>query len=485
MKITMQIPYGNLKINYLHMKKVCEQCKEEFESKRNDARFCSSTCKSKYWMGHKNKEAEPKTKENPLQSTLKGVIDENREIEDNNTKQSSPVYHTYKVETKEYRELKDNYNKLQVINNDNEKNILRLQNEIKSLLKENKEIPDLSFAIGCGVIADPSFKKPANNILYAIGGLCLKKMFLDSGNKEEKALKLKKAVDEKTAQIREINVYQTFILSKIERINKQMLSVKQYEMKEGILPDKHKPLTGLEGLSINLSSFIKKEAADNSKAQDKRLLNVYNGSDKPSNVCQTFKQEDNNGKIITSQQLVKYDYKALNFQGKWKDFIGLPSTTFHCAVHGKAGEGKSTFAIQFANYLAENFGKVVYVSGEEGFSKTIKDKFVNNNAFSKNLFIANLRNYDDIIKEISTLDFHFIVIDSLNNMRIDAEKLKLLRERYKNSAMITISQATKEGKMRGSYEIIHDADIEIIVTNGMAETNKNRFKEKHKEFKVF
>lgn len=39
--------------------------------------------------------------------------------------------------------------------------------------------------------------------------------------------------------------------------------------------------------------------------------------------------------------------------------------------------------------------------------------------------------------------------------------------------------------MRGSYEIIHDADIEIIVNNGIATINKNRFSEGRGEFRVY
>lgn len=39
--------------------------------------------------------------------------------------------------------------------------------------------------------------------------------------------------------------------------------------------------------------------------------------------------------------------------------------------------------------------------------------------------------------------------------------------------------------MRGSYEIVHDSDIEVDVVKGIAETNKNRFKEKGMIFEVF
>jgi predicted ATP-dependent serine protease len=70
-------------------------------------------------------------------------------------------------------------------------------------------------------------------------------------------------------------------------------------------------------------------------------------------------------------------------------------------------------------------------------------------------------------------------------MKIDADKMKKIRERYKNSALITISQSTKDGKMRGSYEIVHDCDIAVKVENGVASTTKNRFKEKGLTLSVF
>lgn len=149
------------------------------------------------------------------------------------------------------------------------------------------------------------------------------------------------------------------------------------------------------------------------------------------------------------------------------------------------GEGKSTFAIQFAKYLAESIGRAVYISGEEGFTKALRDKFMNNDGVSKYIDIADLRTFDDIIKNIQPEVYNFIFIDSLDNMRIDAEKMRKIRERYKNSALITISQSTKDGKIRGSNELVHDCDISVCVENGIAKTPKNRFKEKWMVFEVF
>ena len=71
--------------------------------------------------------------------------------------------------------------------------------------------------------------------------------------------------------------------------------------------------------------------------------------------------------------------------------------------------------------------------------------------------MADLSTFDDIIREVPPESCNFIFIDSLDNMKIDADKMKKIRERYKNSTLITISQSTKDCKMRGSYEIVHEA----------------------------
>lgn len=132
-------------------------------------------------------------------------------------------------------------------------------------------------------------------------------------------------------------------------------------------------------------------------------------------------------KIICSNDLKKMEFKSLNFQDKWQDLFGNPAISFHLVVHGKPGQGKSTFCLQFAHYLVSNYGKVLYVSGEEGFSKTMKDKFESNNAFSKNLYLADIHSSEELTGTIKPNTFHLIFIDSLNNMGIDIVQMKELR----------------------------------------------------------
>ena len=189
--------------------------------------------------------------------------------------------------------------------------------------------------------------------------------------------------------------------------------------------------------------------------------------------------------IITSTDLVKMEFGSLPFTSEWSDIFGEPSVNFHCAIHGIAGQGKSTFAIQFANYLAQGFGRVLYIAAEEGFERTLKDKFLNNNAASDSLHVANFRNYEHINRLVQPGYYKFIFIDSLDRLKINAQKLNMIRHRYKDAALITISQATKAGQMRGSYEIAHDSDIVVAVRSGVAVTTKNRFKETGLRFEVF
>ena len=196
-------------------------------------------------------------------------------------------------------------------------------------------------------------------------------------------------------------------------------------------------------------------------------------------------QEVHKPQIITSSDLVKMQFESLPFTAEWKELFGEPSINFHCVIHGVAGQGKSTFALEFSKYLSQTFGNTLYIAAEEGFERTLKDKVLNLHAESDTLHVANFRKYEDIMRIIQPGCYKFIFIDSLDRMKINAQKLNLIRHRFKDAALITISQATKAGQMRGSNELTHDSDIVIEVVDGVAVTTKNRFKEKGMRFDAF
>ena len=204
-----------------------------------------------------------------------------------------------------------------------------------------------------------------------------------------------------------------------------------------------------------------------------------------SNVTANNEQTTDRKRVMNLREIKQLKFKYLDFKGRWKDFIGLPSTHFHLAIHGLPGQGKSTFCILFAEYLAENFGEVMYASGEQGFEKTLQDIINRTGVNSDKIDFSDPKTYEEVYTCIEKNKYNFIFIDSLTTLEIDAKRLKKLKESYPKSAFITISQSRKDGKMKGDNEILHDADTVIGVHKGIAITSKNRFNASDRQFEVF
>ena len=181
------------------------------------------------------------------------------------------------------------------------------------------------------------------------------------------------------------------------------------------------------------------------------------------------------GTSVQSTQFLGATFDTLNFTGKWADFIGKPSSDFKIMIYGKAGGGKSTFALRFAYYLASSIGlHVLYVAGEEKLGYTLRKRIERLNAAHPNLYVV-----DKLPKDLSEFDVTFI--DSVNTLNLEPSDLERLP---KNKAYVYIFQCTKNGKYRGSQEFEHNADTVIEVAEMTARMGKNRFGGKEKEFKI-
>ncbi len=115
---------------------------------------------------------------------------------------------------------------------------------------------------------------------------------------------------------------------------------------------------------------------------------------------------------------------------------------------------------------------------------TFQDKLKSCKAEVENFFVLDVRTGDAFMEEIEPNEFHFIILDSLHDMDIDAKKMKEIFERYKNSAFICIDQNNKKGELLGANEKKHICDVVVNVKDYVAETTKNRFKAKGMIFKT-
>ena len=171
--------------------------------------------------------------------------------------------------------------------------------------------------------------------------------------------------------------------------------------------------------------------------------------------------------IMSSRDLKDYRYDNYDFDGKWLDLVGKPARKFHMMVYGRPKQGKSYFCFDLAQYLS-NFGKVLYIAAEEGFSATLQKKLEDMGGDNDNLDFANFRDYETKKNALPGHDYRFVVIDSVNYIRIEPEQIEELKADNPRMALITVQQATKDGKFRGSQQFAHNCDIIIEVIQGVA-----------------
>ncbi len=430
------------------MKRKCKYCDGSMEGKMPRAKFCSGTCRANYFYAkggrstppnsndkEHNEESSPSKK--PVQA-LKGVIDD-QPITPQPEKQPNPVYQKLGKLVKRCESIRAKL--LQ-----QKEHLLRKRQEVQKT--HSWLLPTVGMLSGTAIAQ--KFTKNGWLQLFIGGGLGLAAGYLTNYYNNEKA------EQERAIKIKQLD-NQLKALAIEEKANEDELGHYTLEW-------------------FKTPRFLTPETKPIEESQEQQL----NGE--PPLV--PIEPPNLNEKIISSGQLKQMNFKSLNFTGKWETLVGKPSINFHAVIHGKPGQGKSHLSVQFAKYLAFNFGRVIYISSEEGLSKTLRDKFVFNNAFHKGLHIADLHSFEEVMEELESNTYHFVFVDSLDDMGIDAAKLKILRERFKNSGLITISQSTKSGRARGSQQIIHDCDIAIKVEDGIAFIVKNRF-EGNGEYEIF
>ena len=203
----------------------------------------------------------------------------------------------------------------------------------------------------------------------------------------------------------------------------------------------------------------------------------------PDKIYPAGQDPHETGRILSAANMSQLNTMLLNFNGLWLQLLGQPQTNFKMLVQGESGSGKSHFAIQFAQYLTA-FGRVLYISGEEGFAATFQDKIRTIGAHRHpNFYTGDFRTGTELLVEAPNL-YHFIVIDSINDMNISYEQYLQIIERFSQSGIIALFQNTKTGRFRGSNEFIHKSDIALKLEKGVACTTKNRYKAAGESFDV-
>jgi hypothetical protein len=189
----------------------------------------------------------------------------------------------------------------------------------------------------------------------------------------------------------------------------------------------------------------------------------------PVLVAQPIKLEKeerskSNHQVMSLQDFQKIEFNNLEMSEEYKNLFGNPPENFNMLVYGESGNGKSTWSINFAEYLANNHGKVLFNSSEEGLGETLKRKLVDKK--SQHLDLSQCKNFESLKGILPKKGkYRFVFIDSINDMNLTVKDLKELRAMDENRAIIFIMQATKGGEYKGDSGFRHEADYVIKLEN--------------------
>lgn len=431
-------------VNLLEMKlstTECVQCKKTFEPKNKRNIYCSDGCKQEAYRIRNNIETP------------------------NFLKTQEEKFHVFKSENKTivYRDV---YTKEYT---DKRKKIRELNIQLSRLIKEEKATEEKVQKI---ITRNDSFwtKKVAGIITFittVIAGWAIYGLI-----KGFMKFKLTK--------------WGLFILIAPFIILAVLISISIQKSSDKLHEDELSNLGKYKSNLETLKSSIK-AIEDDIKNEEQLLLSINQferiGEEKITEVIEKIKQpkggfptiKENDAKEIMSlSDLQSVSFKTLGFTGEWNELMGTPEESFSVMIYGQSGHGKSTFAISFAEYLANNFGPVLFNSAEEGISLTLQDKL--KNLRSDDLFISHHKDFHSIKKYLKRSDCKFIILDSVNHMNLTPDNIEELRKMNKTRGFISIHQVTKSGDFKGNNQFLHNCDVEIIVENYKPIIKKSRYK---------
>ena len=175
--------------------------------------------------------------------------------------------------------------------------------------------------------------------------------------------------------------------------------------------------------------------------------------------------------VMTAKQIAEMEFDTLPFTGYYKRLLANPEQNFWLMIYGAPFQGKTTFGIGLAKYLAENMGNVLYVSSEQFRSESLKQVIQRVNAQG----INQIHFTPSLDKAPALNHYDFVFFDSANAANLSVADIMQLREQHPTTAFITILQSVKSGDFHGKQAWRHNPDIVLRIENGKIQTEKNRY----------
>lgn len=170
-------------------------------------------------------------------------------------------------------------------------------------------------------------------------------------------------------------------------------------------------------------------------------------------------------RALSVDNVLNAKFNGLQFEGKWKQTIGIPEIAFSWCIWGQSGSGKTTFNFQLAKYISQ-FERVLYNSLEEkGLSASIQAAYNRANITRKDKVQLIYEPMKELEKRLlKPKSANVVFIDSVKYTRFrwtDYERFCLL---FPKKIFIWVMHAKgKEPKTALDVDIRFDCFVKIYV----------------------
>lgn len=152
-------------------------------------------------------------------------------------------------------------------------------------------------------------------------------------------------------------------------------------------------------------------------------------------------------KGIYGKQLLEKTYKTFPFEGVWEKALGNPEVGGFWLIYGKEKQGKTWFSLMLAEYLSK-FESVMYISAEQGLSKTFKDAYIRsgldpNNRKLKIIPYATVAEIEEALGKQRSPKVIIIDNTTMYKDELTAPKLREWGKHYRNVLFIFLAHEEK------------------------------------------
>lgn len=182
-------------------------------------------------------------------------------------------------------------------------------------------------------------------------------------------------------------------------------------------------------------------------------------------------------KSLSAKQIMTISHPTLRLGGEWGNCVGEMDRHGVVFFWGNSGNGKTSAVVSLCKELC-NFGNVLYVSLEEGFSLSMQNtlrRFGMQECGSRFQVLDSFSMEDLEARLKKQRSPEFIVIDSFQYTRMSYREYLRFKEAHRNKLLIFVSHAVGRQPMgKPAISVMYDAMLKIWV-EGFVAQSKGRF----------